>query len=118
MKEDQKYSPLMLHGYVAGQFYLKEKIKGKMAPGGEIPIHEFRIFVQILDNEKRCYLIASVEGQTHLYEGACTGTRWREQKQSVLSENKERLGEVIIERNSVIIKKYRTYDEFWNDIRE
>jgi CheY-like chemotaxis protein len=118
LEAERKYSPLLLHALVAGRFFLEEDMRGKIAVGGEIPKHEFSIFIRNLDNKSRCYKIGSEpNGETHVLEGACTGTICRPMQPSTLYEKKDILGEVIIKRNFLRIKEYRTYEEFWTDIR-
>jgi len=118
MDKEWKYSPSMLHVLAAGRFYLEEEMKGKMAAAGEIPTGEFRIFIRSLENKSRCYQIAyEPDGQAHIWEGSCTGDIWHKTQHSILFENKDKLGEVIVKRNHLRVKEYQTYDEFWNDIK-
>jgi CheY-like chemotaxis protein len=118
LEAERKYSPSLLHTLVAGRFFLEEDMRGRIAAGGEIPKHEFCIFIRNLDNKSRCYKIGSEpNGETRVLEGPCTGTICRAMQPSTLYENKGILGEVIIKRNFLRIREYRTYEEFWNDIR-
>ena|SRR4030042_2690562 len=118
MENEQKYSPALLHVLTAGRFDPEGEPKGKMATGGEMPTGEFRIFIRNSENKSRCYQIAcEPDGQTHIWEGGCTGTFWREMPRTILFENKDKLGEVIVKRNLQRIKEYKTFDEFWDDIK-
>jgi hypothetical protein len=117
MEKEKKYVPSFVHSSAAAYFYLIKEMKGKMAAGGEIPTNEFRIFIKILGSQNRCYLIDRDPGnKTRITEGICTGSIWREKKQSILLENSDKLGAVIIQRNNKQIKEYQTYEEFWNEI--
>jgi hypothetical protein len=118
MENERKYSAAILHVLTAGRFYLEGELKGETAAGGEIPTGEFRIFIRNSEMKSRCYQIASeADGQTQLWEGVCTGAFWREMPGTILFENKDRLGEVIVKRNLQRIKEYKTFDEFWDDIK-
>jgi hypothetical protein len=118
MGKERKYSPSFLHVLVAGRLYLEEDLKSKLAAGGEMPTNDVRIFIRNSENNSRCYQIAyEPDGQTHIWEGGCAGSIWREMPRSILFENRDKLGEVIVKRNLQRIKEYQTFDEFWNDIK-
>jgi len=118
MEEDGKYSPSLLHVLTAGKFYMEEELKGTTAAGGEVPINEYRVFIRNSEDKSRCYLISyEPDGQTRIWEGACTGDIWHKMPDSILFENKDKLGEVNVKRNHQRVREYLTFADFWNDIR-
>ncbi len=122
---DKKYSVEFVFFITATHCFLEieSKKSSEKSPisffGGEVPSHEYRIFIKLKSDETKCYLIFAEKNKAaSLYAGICAGSNWRLiQNPNELFEHHADLGKVIVQRNIINIADYVDYDSFWEIIK-